>query len=66
MEFIIEGMTCDHCVKAVTKALEDVEGVESAEVSLAAGNAVVSGDAKPEDLIAAVQEEGYRATPVKA
>ena len=30
----IEGMTCDHCVRAVTKALEALDGVERAVVTL--------------------------------
>ncbi|WFR76699.2 cation transporter [Lactococcus lactis] len=30
----IEGMTCDHCVMHVTNALEAIEGVEKAKVSL--------------------------------
>lgn len=59
----IKGMTCGHCEKAVTRALQDVEGVERAEVSLDKGEAVVeaSPDADAEQLVAAVQEEGYEA-----
>ena len=30
----IEGMTCDHCVMHVTNALEAIDGVEKAKVSL--------------------------------
>ena len=30
----IEGMMCQHCVARVTKALQEVEGVESVEVDL--------------------------------
>lgn len=57
----ITGMTCQHCVKAATKALEDVSGVESAAVSLEPGGAVVRGQADPNALIEAVREEGYEA-----
>jgi len=57
----ITGMTCGHCVKAATKALEGVAGVESAEVTLEPGGAVVKGAADPAALIAAVAEEGYEA-----
>ena len=59
----IEGMTCDHCRKAVESALEGVEGVTAAEVDLAAGRARVEGDAATERLVAAVEDEGYRARP---
>lgn len=57
----IEGMTCGHCVAAVTKALQRVPGVARAEVSLASGQAIVEGDAAPRRLIEAVEEEGYSA-----
>jgi copper chaperone len=57
----ITGMTCGHCVRAATKALEAVPGVESAEVTLEPGGALVKGAADPAALIAAVQEEGYEA-----
>jgi copper chaperone len=40
----IEGMSCGHCVKAVTEALEGVDGVERATVDLQAGRAVVDFD----------------------
>jgi len=57
----VTGMTCMHCVGAVKKALEAVEGVDSAEVSLEAGQAVVTGDADVTVLVAAVREAGYSA-----
>ncbi len=58
----IEGMSCNHCVMAVTKALEKVPGVEKVvEVSLERGEALVEGNPEPDRLVAAVEEEGYRA-----
>ncbi len=57
----ITGMTCNHCVAHTKKALEAVPGVESAEVSLEPGGAVVKGDADPQALIEAVKEAGYQA-----
>lgn len=58
----VEGMTCGHCQSAVKGALEGVDGVQNAEVDLQNGLATVQGDADPERLIAAVEEEGYRAS----
>ena len=52
----ITGMTCGHCVRAVTKALEGVSGVEKGQEKL-----VVHGQARAAALIAAVKEEGYDA-----
>jgi copper chaperone len=63
-ELKIDGMTCGHCTAAVKKALERVAGVESAEVDLAAGRARIAGNADAALLVAAVQDEGYQATPL--
>ncbi len=57
----IEGMTCSHCVMAVTRALRAVPGVSAVDVSLQRGRAVVEGTAEPDQLIRAVEQEGYRA-----
>ncbi len=54
-------MTCGHCQKAVQEALQQVPGVQSASVDLAAGRASVTGPADVQALIAAVVEEGYEA-----
>ena len=57
----IGGMTCQHCISAVTKALEGVPGVTRViEVSLDRGEARVDGTPDPEALAAALEEEGYR------
>ena len=58
----VSGMTCNHCVMAVTKALGSVPGVESADVSLEKAQAVIKGSADAQALIAAVKEEGYEAS----
>ena len=58
----IEGMTCGHCVSAVEKALAGVPGVTKViDVSKDRGEALVQGDAEPEQMIAAVAGEGYEA-----
>ncbi|MDQ3555777.1 MAG: cation transporter [Gemmatimonadota bacterium] len=60
----IEGMTCDHCVSAVEKALRNQSGVQTATVHLEEGAAEVQfepGRVSPEQLVAAVEEEGYSA-----
>ena len=41
----VEGMHCPKCVARVKDALEAVDGVLKAEVSLEEGSAVVSGNA---------------------
>lgn len=62
IKLTITGMTCEHCVRAVTKALQDVPGVTDVNVTLEPGAAVVRGEMNPADLIAAVTSEGYTAS----
>ncbi len=58
--FQIEGMSCEHCVAAVSGALSALPGVEEVEVDLAAGTAVVSGAVPDEDAVSeALEEAGY-------
>ena len=61
----IEGMMCQHCVKAATKALEAVEGVTGVTVSLEEKQAVVEGTASDEALTAAVVDAGYEVTGIE-
>jgi len=57
----IKGMTCGHCVKAVTEELSALAGVTDVQVDLAAATATVtSAAALPTDEVrAAVDEAGY-------
>ena len=60
----VQGMTCGHCVSAVEKALRNQSGVRNATVHLENGAAEVEyeeGAVAPEQLIAAIEEEGYKA-----
>ncbi len=62
----IEGMGCDACVKAVTNALQGLDGVETAQVSLAEKQATVTYDparVQVAQMAEAVAEEGYEAAP---
>ena len=60
----IEGMMCGHCEMTVRKALEKLDGVESAEVSHEKGQAVVTlwGDVTEVVVMNAVEEKGYKVT----
>ena len=62
IELDITGMTCDHCVHAITTAVKDVPGVTDADVSLEGKSAVVSGDSfEVQKILDAIEEEGYTA-----
>ena len=64
--FQVTGMTCSHCVSAVTGELTDtVPGVQDVQIDLASGAVVVTSD-RPVDeaaVAAAVDEAGYQLTP---
>ena len=60
--FTIEGMSCQMCVKHVTKALQGVEGVKAVKVSLEDENAQVTYDPAAAGVAAfkaAVSDAGY-------
>ena len=62
MKIQVEGMHCPKCVDRVKDALEAVDGVLKAEVSLEEGSAVVSGNADVQALVSAVESIGFGAS----
>ena len=64
----VEGMMCKHCVKAVTNALQAVDGVEAVDVSLDEKKAVVTltKEVSDADLKAAVEAEDFTVTAVES
>jgi copper chaperone len=59
--YTVKGMTCGHCVSAVTAEVSRVEGVTGVDVDLATGSVTVSSTAAPDDeaIREAVDEAGY-------
>ena len=67
MRIKVRGMSCNHCVMAVRKALEATPGVERVvEVNLERGEAVVEERPDPKAVVAAIEREGYRAEVLEA
>ena len=62
----VSGMHCEHCVKAVTEAINKVDGA-SAKVNLSQNEAVVSygRELDEENLKRVVKDAGYRVVSVK-
>jgi copper ion binding protein len=57
----VKGMTCDHCVRAVSSELGGISGVEEVQVDLSSGKVTVISE-QPLDhdaVAAAVDEAGY-------
>ncbi|HVI42513.1 MAG TPA: copper chaperone CopZ [Anaerovoracaceae bacterium] len=58
----VEGMSCSHCVSAVTKAVTALEGVSGVNVDLEGKTATVDYDAAKvslESIKEAIEDEGY-------
>jgi copper chaperone len=57
----VQGMTCSHCVLAVTEEVSEIPGVTDVAVDLESGRVTVTADADPtpEAMAAAVDEAGY-------
>ncbi|MFZ0370469.1 MAG: copper chaperone CopZ [Halobacillus sp.] len=57
----VEGMTCEHCEKAVTGALKELDGVEEVQVDLTTGNVEVSTskEVSREAMADAIEDQGY-------
>jgi len=61
IQFYVQGMKCEGCVKNARKHLAQVPGFESADFDLEAGTAVVRGDIDPQAAVKAFAEAGYSA-----
>ena len=58
----VQGMTCGHCKMSVENALNNLEGVQTAEVNLDAGNVAVTYDeakVNQEAMKEAIEDQGY-------
>lgn len=58
--YVVEGMTCEHCRSAVEEEISEVVGTQGVDVDLTSGNVAVTGEGfSDEEIIAAVEEAGY-------
>ena len=63
LELTIEGMSCEHCVRAVRSRLERTEGVKVGDVQV--GSATLDYDpakTNVDDIEEAIADEGYTAS----
>lgn len=58
--FNVEGMSCGHCVKAITQAVQAKDPAASVRVDLAAREVGVESALSAERVIELISEEGYR------
>jgi copper chaperone len=60
--FNVQGMTCAHCVRAVTSAIQSEDPAAQVQVDLAKGEVRVQSQLVPEQVVGLIEEEGYTAT----
>lgn len=66
-KIFIEGMSCGHCVKHATEALNEINGMTKVEVNLSGKFAIVEGnDSITDEVIkAAIDEVGYEVVGIE-
>ncbi|AKK09944.1 heavy-metal-associated domain-containing protein [Corynebacterium testudinoris] len=58
--YVVEGMTCEHCKAAVEEEINELPGTQGVEVDLETGRVSVTGFAFSDaDIIRAVENAGY-------
>lgn len=61
--FKVEGMSCGHCVAAVTREIQALDPAARVQVDLAAGRVEVDSTLTTEQLITQIDQAGYAAYP---
>jgi copper chaperone len=62
--FKVQGMTCAHCVRAVTSAIQGQDPTAQVQVDLGKGEVNVQSQLGSEQVVGLIEEEGYTATLV--
>lgn len=59
MQFHVEGMTCGHCVRSITRSLQALDPTARVEVDLSSRQVTAEGGFSRAQAIAAIEGEGY-------
>lgn len=57
--FNVQGMTCGHCVRAITQAVQSNDPAADVKVDLASGEVRVESKLAAEAIVGLIREEGY-------
>lgn len=57
----VSGMSCGHCVRAITQAVHALDDAAEVQVDLAIGEVRVVSRLNPQQLLQVVRDEGYPA-----
>ena len=63
--YTVTGMTCGHCVAAVTEEVSKLDGVTNVDVELTSGQVTIESEGPLDDaaVAGAVDEAGYAVAP---
>ncbi len=61
--FDVQGMSCNHCAKAVTKAVQQIDPQAQVQVDLTGQKVEVESTQTREAIAQAIADEGYTVTP---
>ncbi|MGV6475329.1 heavy-metal-associated domain-containing protein [Azotobacter vinelandii] len=62
-KFQVKGMSCGHCVRAVTRAVQALDAAAEVQVDLPSGEVKVLSRLPAEQVMEAIREEGYEVAP---
>jgi copper chaperone len=65
IQFTVEGMSCNHCISAITRAVRDVDPVASVDVTLASQSVKIDSAADVVELREAIEDAGYAVKAVE-
>ena len=59
--YVVQGMTCEHCVRSVTEEVGELDGVSDVQVDLSSGQLTVTAEQPlgTDTVRGAVEEAGY-------
>lgn len=59
VNFNVPGMTCSHCARTITNAVQEIDPAAQVNIDLASKTVVVESTAQAERLKVAIQDAGY-------
>ena len=65
-KIMIDGMSCEHCVRHVAVALKDLDGVSEVDVRLEEKRAIIEAEGvSDQEIIDAIEEVGYEVVEIE-
>ncbi|MFW7378767.1 MAG: heavy-metal-associated domain-containing protein [Oligoflexus sp.] len=67
LELRVDKMTCNHCVSAVSKAVQSIDAKADVKVDLSSGTVVIATNSDGSDeMVTAIEDAGYPVLDVSA